>query len=84
MMDISQVPAGGYLYGDATSDTSAKLEGSDKIRVKHKTSTGAFSEAMLQTEGDGPGELWGCHWNFWVCCKYYFSPLAALPVCIYR
>merc|ERR1712086_22820 len=46
---------------------SAKLEGSDKIRVKHKTSTGAFSEAMLQTEGDGPGELWGCHWNFWVC-----------------
>ena len=84
MMDISQVPAGGYLYGDATSDASAKLEGSDKIRVKHKTSTGSFSEAMLMTEGDGPGEIWGCHWNFWVCCKYYFSSLAALPVCIYR
>lgn len=68
IVDISQVPDGGYLYGhDESSDSSAKLEGENKIRIRHKTTTGSYSEAILEVAGNGPGELFGCHWNFWVC-----------------
>jgi len=67
LQDISNLEAGGYLYGDAHSDHSAKLDGDTRIRVSHKTESGAISEAMLQVTGDGPGELFGCHWDFWVC-----------------
>jgi len=67
LQDISNLEAGGYLYGDAQSDHSAKLDGDTRIRVSHKTESGAISEAMLQVTGDGPGELFACHWDFWVC-----------------
>merc|ERR1712085_2779 len=43
------------------------LDGDTRIRVSHKTESGAISEAMLQVTGDGPGELFACHWDFWVC-----------------
>jgi len=67
LMDVSDVEEEGYLYGNETSHSSAKLVGENKIRVQHKTPTGSFSEAMLEVVGNGPGELFGCHWNFWVC-----------------
>lgn len=67
LVDISQASVGGFLYGDATSDSSVQLESEHEIRVKHLTSTGSVSEAMLKVEGYGPGEMWGCHWAFWVC-----------------
>jgi hypothetical protein len=28
---------------------------------------GSVSEIMLETAGDGPGELFGYHWNMFVC-----------------
>lgn len=67
LMDISDLEAGGYLYGDAQSEHSAKLDGDSRIRVSHTTESGSISEAMLQVTGDGPGELFSCHWDFWVC-----------------
>lgn len=67
LQDISQVPNGGYLYGDAGSDNYVKLEGTNQIKVVFKTEQGGSSEIMLETAGDGPGELFSCHWNFFVC-----------------
>jgi len=67
IQDISEVEYNDYIFGDAKSEHSAKLEGHNKVRVSHKTESGAISEALLEVAGEGPGELWGCHWNFFVC-----------------
>jgi len=67
LQDISDYGDNEYLYGDANSAHSAQLVGHNEIHVKHMTETGAISEVMLQVAGNGPGELWSCHWNFWVC-----------------
>jgi len=70
LQDISDLPDEGYLYGDEKSDHSAKLVGTNEIHVKHLTETGAESSLMLKVAGNGPGEIWSCHWNFWVCLPH--------------
>jgi hypothetical protein len=57
----------GYFYGDAGSDHSARLVGQNEIRVVQKHESGGVSEAHLRVNGFGPGELWSCHWNYYVC-----------------
>jgi hypothetical protein len=66
LQDISNVGIDEYLYGDSTSDHSAKITGLNEILVVHKTGSGAYSEMRLEAAGQ-PGEIWSCHWNFWVC-----------------
>jgi len=67
LQDISNKGNGAYLYGSANSDVSAKFDGYNKIKITHKTKAGGISEIMLETSGDGPGELFSCHWNVFVC-----------------
>ena len=67
LQDISDLEDDGYLYGGPGSDHSAKLDGYDRIKIVHKTESGSISEIMLEVDGSGPGELWSCHWNLWVC-----------------
>lgn len=67
LIDISDVPDDGYLYGDSNSDNYAKFEGYNQIKVVFTTESGAPSEIMLETAGDGPGEMFSCHWNMFVC-----------------
>merc|ERR1712199_91330 len=52
LQDISDLPDEGYLYGDAKSDHSAKLVGTNEIHVKHLTETGAESSLMLKVAGN--------------------------------
>jgi len=68
LKDISDVGGNGsYLYGNSDSKSSVKLYGTNKIKIVHTTASGAKSEIMLETAGDGPGEIWSCHWNMFVC-----------------
>lgn len=67
LVDISGLGDGAYLHGDANSPFSAKLESPNRIKIVHTTKDDKKSELMLEVGGEGPGELWGCHWNLFVC-----------------
>jgi len=67
LQDIQNVGSNGYLYGDDTSAHSAKLVNNYEIQIVHRTISGAISEAKLSVQGNGPGQLWSCHWNLDVC-----------------
>lgn len=69
MIDLSHVDhsnSGSFLWGEAGDDHFVKQNGNE-IRIAHKTSTGGWSEMLLKLKGDGPGELWSCHWDFYIC-----------------
>jgi len=65
LQDVNQnlEDSDGYLYGDASSDHSARFVGHHEIRVIHKEKSGGVSEAHLRVSGEGRS----CHWNFYVC-----------------
>lgn len=67
LQDISETDDGSYLYGDANTKSSAKLEGHNKIKIVYETDGGSLSEIMIETAGYGPGENFGCHWNIFIC-----------------
>jgi len=67
IQDISQVPDEGYLYGAEGSANFVKLHEWNKIKIGLTTAAGNYAEIMIETDGQGPGELWGCHWNMWTC-----------------
>lgn len=67
LQDISNKGSSAYIYGNRNSKVYAKFDGYNKIKIVHKTNSGAKSEIMLETAGDGPGELFSCHWNVFVC-----------------
>lgn len=67
LQDIRDLPDNGFLYGDADSLNYAKLDGPNKIKIVHTTDKGSLSEIMLEVGGEGPGELFSCHWNLFVC-----------------
>ncbi len=67
LQDISSKTDGDFLYGDADSDTFVQLHDRNKIKIVTKTEADSISEIMLEAAGKGPGELFGCHWNLFVC-----------------
>ena len=67
LQDISLKADGDFLYGDANSDTFVQLYDRNKIKIVTKTAADSISEIMLEAAGKGPGELFGCHWNIFVC-----------------
>jgi len=68
MKDLSEVGADQdtYLLGEEGADYSVFKDGS-LIKVQYKISDTEFTEVHLQQKGSGPGELWSCHWDFYVC-----------------
>lgn len=67
MMDLSNVEKTMFLYGDENSDTNIELIGGRKIEFQFKMPRGDIAAIRLKAEGKGPGELWSCHWDFWIC-----------------
>lgn len=67
MVDISGIHWNGYLYGDQNSDVFVQLVNSHYVRVVYKLPSNDYAEVFLIAKGDGPAELWSCHWDFYVC-----------------
>ena len=67
LQDISNLEDDRYLYGGPGSKHYARLDGYNKIKVVHTTNAGSLSEIMLEVGGNGPGELFLCHWNLFLC-----------------
>ena len=66
-IDISNLEHEDFIYGDANSDTYVQIHDRNKVKIVTKTAAGNKSEMMVETAGKGPGELFGCHFNFFVC-----------------
>ena len=72
LQDISDLTTpddnfGDFLYGDEDSDVFVRFQQRNKIKISTKTNKGSISEILLEVGGEGPGELFGCHFNFFVC-----------------
>lgn len=67
MVDISHHGIGEYLYGDENSDIKVKNLDGWTILVSYKLPDDSISEIHVNVRGDGPGALWSCHIDFWVC-----------------
>lgn len=68
LQDLSAVGAYDhtYLLGAEGDDYSVYKAGS-LVKVQYKVSETEFAEVHLSQKGAGPGELWSCHWDFFVC-----------------
>jgi len=71
LVDVSDKKQGDWLVGDKNSHKKkmnyVRWKSFNQIEIVHFTKDGSRSEIMLETAGEGPGELWNCHWNFFVC-----------------
>lgn len=67
LKDISDVIKKGYLYGDKDADFKVQLKNGKKIEITYTMPDGQKAVILMIAEGDGPGELWSCHWDFWIC-----------------
>lgn len=67
MVDISDVYNNGDLYGQDGDNIHAELIGNTHVRTTYTLDNGDFAVIDLIQAGNGPGELWSCHWDFWVC-----------------
>ena len=68
MQDISRftVDGNGYLWGDEDSPMYAK-KWMNRIIIRYTIESGDIAEIELKQGGHGPGELWSCHWNVYIC-----------------
>ena len=70
LQDISEYnysgKTNGFLYNGKNDDFSVKME-NNKIIVSYKLQSGDYAQVELQAAGKGPGELWSCHWNTYIC-----------------
>ena len=55
------------LYGEYNGDVYVTLTHNNNVNIEYKTDTGDVARMELHRTGDGPGELWSCHWNYYVC-----------------
>lgn len=72
VVDISNVPEDGYLYGDENSDASARLFGYGEIDIKHLAGVDIwgekyYSESRIWIHGGGPFSDWSCILTFYMC-----------------
>jgi len=72
VVDISNVPDDGYLYGDENSDASAKLFGYGEIQLKYLAGLDVwgekyYSESRIWIHGGGPWSDWSCILTFYMC-----------------
>jgi len=56
-----------YLYGQYNDDTYVELINKDQVHISQKLDDGEWSEIELRRTGHGPGELWSCHWDVYLC-----------------
>jgi hypothetical protein len=70
LVDISQVGAYGYFYGDEGTEVRIQNINNHAILMQFTTTDGHTAEAHLVIRGHGPEELWSCHFDFWICLPH--------------
>lgn len=69
LIDLSTITpsSDAFLWGQRGDDHYVQLINDKSIRIVHKVARGDYTEINLVQTGEGPGELWSCHWNFYIC-----------------
>ena len=73
LIDLSDVTPtqNAFLWGERGDDHFVELINDKSIRIVHNIDPEGpqpkYTEINLIQMGEGPGELWSCHWNFYIC-----------------
>lgn len=67
MLDISDTFYEGDLYGEEGDDIHVELIWGHWIHVTYKLEGGDYAVIQLSQGGNGLGQMWSCHFDFWVC-----------------
>jgi hypothetical protein len=67
MVDISDTFFNGDLYGKDGDDVHVELIDGHWVRSTYKLDNDDFAVVELRQGGNGLGEMWSCHWDFWIC-----------------
>lgn len=67
LIDISQVGNWGFYLGGHDGPIKVQNINNHAILIQYFLGNGEFAEIHLVVRGHGPGELWSCHFDFWVC-----------------
>jgi len=68
LIDLSGINSpNALLWGTRNDDFYVELKGNNDVHVVHKLVDGNYAEMKLRRTGDGPGEMWSCHWDFDMC-----------------
>jgi len=69
LQDISGAQRNSMLYGTRDDDLFVEMVHGRAIRIVQRVGPDAddYSEIQLINKGAGPGELWSCHWDFYIC-----------------
>jgi len=72
LIDLSGItpgPSNGVqaLYNTPDDDYFIEIINNRDVRVVLKLEDGNYAEMELKQNGDGPGEMWSCHWDFKMC-----------------
>lgn len=67
MIDLTGVGPGSYIVGDANSDFYVQQQDARHIKIKNTLPSGGEMVVYLIAKGQGPGQLWSCHWDQWMC-----------------
>lgn len=67
LQDIHDAADESTFFVSESGNTTASFVGRNKIMIVTQTKEGNKAEVMLETAGEGPGQLFGCHWNIFIC-----------------
>ncbi len=70
LIDISGVGWNEYYYGDDDSNIRIQNINNFAIMMQYTLENGDKAEVHIVTRGHGPGELWSCHFDFWICLPF--------------
>ena len=65
--NVDSLKRTGYILGDENSDVSVFFINRKLIRIRYILESGDTAEVHLKAGGHGPGELFGCAFNTYVC-----------------
>lgn len=67
LVDISAVGKWGFYYGNQSSKVQIQNINNHAISIRYTLDNDDKAEMHLVVRGHGPGELWSCHFDFWIC-----------------
>jgi len=67
MIDLSDIWRDGDLYGKDGDAVHTEMIDAHMVRTSYKLDNGDFAVVELRQSGNGLGDMWSCHWDFWIC-----------------
>lgn len=67
MIDLSDIYKNGFLHGKKGDAVTVEMVHAKSVFITNKMPNGDDTVIELKAMGKGPGEMWSCHWEFFIC-----------------